>query len=89
MCRDYESHILTLHNLKLCYHLITPKRRDQPKGEIMAKKNKAPKGNVIIIDAVTVWESQKPRYNGFACGYGAHGKRKYDRNQMKRKSFDW
>lgn len=55
----------------------------------MAKKNKAPKGNVIIIDAVTVWESQKPRYNGFACGYGAHGNRKYDRNKEKRKDFDW
>ena len=55
----------------------------------MAKKNKAPKGNVIIIDAVTVWESQKPRYNGFACGYGAHGKRKYDRNKEKRKPLDW
>lgn len=55
----------------------------------MAKKNKAPKGNVIIIDAVTVWESQKPRYNGFACGHGAHGKRKYDRNKEKRKGFDW
>ena len=55
----------------------------------MAKKIKTPKTNMLTIDAMTIWESQKPRYNGFACGHGAHGKHKYDRNQIKRKSFDW
>lgn len=55
----------------------------------MVKKNRAPKGNVIVIDAVTIWESQKPRYNGFACGHGAHGKRGYNRNAEKRKPLDW
>lgn len=52
----------------------------------MAKKKKhAPKSNIIVIDAMTVWQMQKPRYNGFACGYGFHGKRGYDRNAEKRK----
>lgn len=55
----------------------------------MAKKNHIPKTNLLVIDAVTVWESQKPRYNGFACGYGAHGKCGYNRNKEKRKGFDW
>lgn len=27
---------------------------------------------------------KKPRYNGFACGHGAHGSAKYDRNKQKR-----
>lgn len=53
------------------------------------RKNNAPKGNTFVIDAVTIWESQKPKYNGFGCGYGAHGKLKYDRNAEKRKPIDW
>lgn len=65
-------------------HINQPKRRN-----LMAKKNRTPKTNILVIDAVTVWESQKPRYNGFACGHGAHGKRKYDRNAEKRKGYDW
>lgn len=70
--------------------LITLGNGKPTKGRnLMAKKNRAPKGNVLIIDAVTIWESQKPRYNGFVCGHGAHGKRKYDRNAMKRKAIDW
>ena len=55
----------------------------------MAKKNRIPKTNHLVIDAVTVWEAQKPRYNGFACGHGAHGKRGYNRNAEKRKPIDW
>lgn len=55
----------------------------------MSKKHKTPKSNILTIDAATIWEAQKPRYNGFACGHGVHGKNKYDRNKMKRKGFDW
>ena len=52
-------------------------------------KKKLPKTSTMTIDAMTIWESQKPRYNGFACGHGAHGKRGYNRNAMKRKPLDW
>lgn len=41
----------------------------------------------IQIDAMTVWQSQKPRYNGYACGYGAHGKNKYSRKQKHKIDF--
>lgn len=54
----------------------------------MSKKN-LPKTDKMVIDAMTIWESQKPQYNGFSCGYGAHGKSKYDRNKEKRKGLDW
>lgn len=50
----------------------------------MAKK-KAPKNGPLVIDAMTIWQAQKPQYNGFACGHGTHGKRGYDRNTEKRK----
>lgn len=30
--------------------------------------------------------AKKPHYNGFACGHGAHGSKKYDRTKSKR---DW
>lgn len=55
----------------------------------MSKKNRAHKSNKLVIDASTVWQAQKPRYNGFACGHGAHGKRGYNRNAEKRKPLDW
>lgn len=53
-----------------------PMRREP----IMAKKN-----NRLVIDSMTVWNAQKPRFNGFACGHGAHGKRGYNRNAEKRR----
>ena len=49
------------------------------------KKKRVPKSGVMVIDAMTVWQAQKPRYNGFACGHGYHDKRGYDRNAEKRK----
>lgn len=53
----------------------------------MAKKKRACRGK-----GNTVWKqsaeeatlAQKPHYNGFACGHGAHGPTKYDRNRSKR-----
>lgn len=50
---------------------------------------KTKRKKIIVIDSMTIWEFQKPKYNGFACGYGIHGKRKYDRNAIKRKPLDW
>lgn len=43
---------------------------------------------VIVIDAMTIWSTQKPKYNGYKCGHGPHGSRKYDRNAMKRQSIE-
>lgn len=46
---------------------------------------KTKKKKILIIDSMTIWDMQKPHYNGYACGYGPHGKKKYDRNKEKRK----
>lgn len=49
------------------------------------KKQKAPKGNVIWHQsAEEATLAKKPRYNGFACGHGAHGDTKYNRTKAKR-----
>ena len=45
------------------------------------RKNKAPEK--LVISKEDMWNLQKPRYNGFACGYGIHGKTKYDRKRDK------
>lgn len=71
------------------YDIIYQVDKHEPKGSIMAKKKRTIKSNLLVIDAHTVWQSQKPRYNGFACGHGAHGKRGYNRNAEKRKPLDW
>lgn len=54
----------------------------------MSKKRKKKKA-LRVIDAMTIWNAQKPHYNAYMCGYGAHGKRGYDRNAEKRKPLDW
>lgn len=42
-------------------------------------------GNVIWRQsAEEATLASKPRYNGFACGHGAHGSAKYSRNEQKR-----
>lgn len=48
-------------------------------------KRKMPNGNVVwrqSADEATL--AKKPRYNGFACGHGAHGDVKYNRTKDKR-----
>ena len=50
----------------------------------MAKK-KAPKTNKFaIMTSMEATHAAMPHYNAFQGGYGAHGKRKYDRNATKR-----
>lgn len=56
----------------------------------MAKKKKMknkgnPKGNVLSISSLEVTRAHMPKYNGFGCGYGAHGTRGYNRNQEKKR----
>ena len=52
-----------------------------------ARRAAAPKGNVVWRQsAEEATLAGKPRYNGFACGHGAHGSAKYSRAAAKR---DW
>jgi len=41
----------------------------------------------ITIDPKIIWNARKPHYNGWMCGYGAHGKNKYSRKQKHK--TDW
>ena len=52
----------------------------------MSKKTKrVPKrGAVWHLSAEEATLSHKPRYNGFACGHGAHGDAKYNRARANR-----
>ena len=51
----------------------------------MARKRQQIKneGPVIHLTGVEATLLQKPRFNGFACGYGAHGDTKYNRAKEK------
>lgn len=51
----------------------------------MSKRKK--KIGSITIDPMTIWNMQKPQYNGYICGYGIHGKTKYSRKQKHK--IDW
>lgn len=51
----------------------------------MSKKNKRTrKVSEMTIDAMTIWNAQKPRYNGYACGHGTHGDTKYNRRKVRK-----
>lgn len=41
-------------------------------------------GPVWHLSAEEAALAKKPRYNGYACGHGAHGDAKYNRAKMKR-----
>ena len=48
-------------------------------------KTKTPKTNkFVVMTSAEATHAAMPRYNAFQGGYGAHGKRKYDRNATKR-----
>ncbi len=54
------------------------------------KRQHVAKSGPLVIDSRLVWQTRKPRYNGFACGYGKHGDAKYNRAKAKnawRKDF--
>lgn len=53
----------------------------------MSKKNKVLKHGPIIIDAAILWNAQKPQYNAWNYGHGAHGKTKYSRKEKYK--TDW
>ena len=41
----------------------------------------------MVISSMEIWEMRKPRYDGFTCGHGAHGDKKYNRRKVQR-DFD-
>lgn len=55
-------------------------------GAVSAKRKKrAPKsGAVWRMSVKEATLAKKPRYNGYACGHGAHGDAKYSRTKSKR-----
>lgn len=48
----------------------------------MSKKKKTQK--VGVITSEQLFDMQKPKFNAFACGHGAHGSKGYDRRKVKR-----
>ena len=59
---------------------------DSKGGRVMSRKAKRmPKrGAVWHLSAEEATLVKKPRYNGFACGHGAHGDTKYNRARANR-----
>lgn len=52
---------------------------------LMAAKKRTAADNVVWKQtAEEAALAKKPRYNGYACGHGAHGPTKYDRARAKR-----
>lgn len=47
------------------------------------KKRRAAKSGPLVVEAELVWQARKPRYSGYACGYGKHGDSKYNRARAK------
>lgn len=47
----------------------------------MSKKKKTQK--VGVITSEQLFDMQKPKFNAFACGHGAHGSKGYNRRKVK------
>lgn len=55
-------------------------------------KSKAQRKRIAVSKIGAIWHqsaeeatlAQKPYFDGYACGYGAHGNVKYDRTREKR-----
>ncbi len=89
------SHLVSLstslrsaHVQQNCYYrtLGHATRWREEVGAMSAKRKKrAPKsGAVWRMSAKEATLAKKPRYNGYACGHGAHGDAKYSRTKSKR-----
>lgn len=69
---------------KVYYTNRSSSSRQEEVIKMAKKKKRLPKTGPIKIDAMDVWQAQKPRFNGYACGHGTHGDTKYNRNKEKR-----
>ena len=38
---------------------------------------------IVVLSKEEATKLKLPKYNAYACGYGYHGKKKYDRNKLK------
>ena len=48
----------------------------------MSKKKKTQK--VGVITSQQIFDMRKPQWDGWACGHGAHGSKKYNRRKVER-----
>ena len=48
----------------------------------MSKKNKTQ--HVATITSLEIFDMCKPQFNGYVCGHGAHGSKKYNRRKVQR-----
>lgn len=62
------------------WHKTSMGSYDARRRHIMSKKSKNKR---YVITSEQLFDAAKPKFNGFGCGYGAHGKAKYDRNKEK------
>ena len=63
---------------------MSRKRKSAAKGAAVADARGGRRGNVVWRQsAEEATLAHKPRYNGYACGHGAHGSNKYNRAQTK------
>lgn len=45
------------------------------------------KSKKYVITSEQIFDFRKPKWNGFACGYGIHGKTKYSRKSKYKKGW--
>lgn len=83
-----STSLRSVHVQQNCYYrtLGHATRWREEVGAMSAKRKKrAPKsGAVWRMSAKEATLAKKPRYNGYACGHGAHGDAKYSRTKSKR-----
>ena len=83
-----STSLRSAHVQQNCYYrtLGHATRWREEVGAMSAKRKKrAPKsGAVWRMSAKEATLAKKPRYNGYACGHGAHGDAKYSRTKSKR-----
>lgn len=52
----------------------------------MAKRKSKKPIHVMTVTAEMQFQTNKPRYNAYACGHGVHGDTSYNRRRTKRET---
>ena len=55
-----------------------------PKEREKMSKKKSKTEKIGVITSQQIFDAQKPKWNGWSCGDGAHGDRKYNRRKAER-----
>ena len=83
-----STSLRSVHVQQNCYyraHRHAIRWREEVGAMSAKRKKRAPKsGAVWRMSAKEATLAKKPRYNGYACGHGAHGDTKYSRTKSKR-----